>query len=63
MSKGINKIERLGRLDKSHISDDINFIDCTEIKDINTLSDSVMRHLYFLTSKTVKRQVQEILED
>ncbi len=63
MSKRINKIERLGRLDKSDISADINFIDCTSIKDINSLSDSVMRHLYFLTSKTVKKRVENILKN
>lgn len=63
MSKGINKIERLGRMNKSIISENIQFIDCTTIKDINSLSDSVMKHLYFLTSKTVQHQIERFLHD
>jgi len=61
MSKGINKIERLGRLNKSNIDKNIKFIDCTNLKDIETLSDSVMKHLYYLTSNTVKKQIAQIL--
>lgn len=61
MSKGINKVERLGRLNKSEIEKNINFIDCTSIDDINTFSDSIMKHLYFITSKTVISRIEEIL--
>lgn len=63
MSKGINKIERLGRLNKSVIAENIDFIDCTSIRDIKSLSDSVMKHLYFLTSKTVQHQIELFLHD
>lgn len=61
MSKGINKIERLGRINKSNIAKEINFIDCTAIDDISTFSDSVMKHLYFITSKTVIGQIEKII--
>lgn len=63
MSSTINKIERLGRLNKSDIEKNIQFIDCTSINDIKSLSDSVMKHLYFLTSQTVKNQIEDILQD
>jgi esterase/lipase superfamily enzyme len=63
MSKSINKIERLGRLNKSDIAENIQFIDCTSIRDIKSISDSVMKHLYFITSATVKNQIETILND
>lgn len=63
MSKGLNKVERLGRLDKSSVTENIQFVDCTSLKDIDSFSDSVMRHLYFLTSNTVKKQVQNLLDN
>ena len=61
MSKGINKIERLGRMNKSHIEEKINFIDCTSVSDINTFSDSIMKHLYYITSQTVIAKIEKIL--
>lgn len=62
MSSKINKIERLGRLNKSDIAKNIQFIDCSAIRDINSLSDSLMKHLYFLTSDSVKQQINEFLK-
>ena len=61
LSKSYNASERLGRIGNFKDYENINFIDCTNLKDIDNYFDLFNRHLYFLTSKTIKSKVEDIL--
>ena len=62
LSKTYNKVERLGRMDKYKNRENIFFVNCTTIDDINNLLDKFNRHVYFLSSETVRSKVEEILK-
>ncbi len=61
ISKTINKTERLGRIKDNKNTDNIKFIDCTEINDTGINIDIFVRHLYFLYSKKVREKIEDIL--
>lgn len=63
MSGYLNRAVRLGRLSISTENSNIEFLDFSYIKDIHSVSDRVMRHLYFITSKTVEAKIEEILDN
>lgn len=58
----INRAKRLGRSEVKTDFQNIKFLDFTGLKDISTLTDKLMRHLYFITSKTVSKKIQSILD-
>lgn len=62
LSSIVNNAERLGRLKVNTENQKITFIDFTDLDDIKSIADKVMRHLYFITSKTVSRTIQSILD-
>ena len=62
LSKTYNKVERLGRMNKYKDSENISFVNCSTLDDIDNLLDKFNRHVYFLTSETVRTKVEEILE-
>lgn len=61
LSAFVNSAQRLGRTKTNVSNPKIKFIDYTALKDIKTLHDKLMRHLYFITSKTVGKEIQAIL--
>jgi esterase/lipase superfamily enzyme len=62
-SKQLNKIERLGRVDLAYLDQKkIVFIDNTNINDIENLSDKIMKHLYFIYSLSVRKQIIRIFD-
>lgn len=62
LSGFVNRAKRLGRTKLELENQKIKFIDFTSLKDIKSLTDKLMRHLYFITSKTVSGVIQEILD-
>ncbi len=61
ISKKINKTERLGRIKDLKNTDNIKYIDCTEINYPGINIDIFVRHLYFLYSKKVCEKIDDIL--
>ena len=62
LSGFINRAKRLGRSKFIVDVPNIKFIDFTDLNDISSLTDKLMRHLYFITSKTVSEKIQSILD-
>lgn len=63
LSSLVNRAERLGRIKIENLHQKIHFIDFTHLKDIKSLGDKLMRHLYFITSKTVSKKIQDLLDN
>lgn len=63
LSSFLNRAERLGRLKAADETQQIDFVDFTTLNDIKSIPDSVLRHLYFITSKTVTEKIESIFEN
>lgn len=59
-SSRINKAERLGTKNLNLTSKNITFIECTHTE-IKRFPDSIFKHMYFLTSKSIIEQINQLL--
>jgi esterase/lipase superfamily enzyme len=60
-SSRINKIDRLGRVNLKLSTNKIKFIECTHLE-IKKFPDSILKHMYFLSSQSVKQKINELLK-